>query len=90
MSSDMKDTVDLGRIPDGEDVIDCALRDMYQLGIQLEQGKPGEHSGIVFKNKDEAKAAIQQLIKRETDKAHQEGYKKGYINAGIEAINGRD
>lgn len=28
------------------------------------------------------------LIKRETDKAHQEGYKKGYINAGIEALNG--
>jgi hypothetical protein len=34
------------------------------------------------------KPAIQQLIKRETDRAHQEGYKKGYINAGIEALNG--
>lgn len=31
---------------------------------------------------------LEQLIKRETDKAHQEGYKKGYINAGIEALNG--
>jgi len=38
----------------------------------------------------EASKRLSDLIKRETDKAHQEGYKKGYINAGIEAINGQD
>lgn len=38
--------------------------------------------------KETLRSELQRLIKRETDKAHQEGYKKGYINAGIEALNG--
>ncbi len=93
MSSDMKDTpiidrkaIDrLKRLKRRRDFLQSRVADGDVNGRELSFDK-GELSALEWAV--EVIETTQALIKRETDKAHQEGYKKGYINAGIEALNG--
>jgi len=84
MSSDMKDTAK---------ILDEFAEQMREIRATAQEDYYYETHGMaddIDEAYELAAQQIQQLIKRETDKAHQEGYKKGYIDAGIEAINGQD